>query len=256
MHKNDRKFHEEKKSRAREAQQAALLESARKGDMQSVMQYIMNEKNPVNHVLLHACLKFKNLSEAQFLTVLRWDTKAAETARSAIEESADALGQLEVTLPHARRAGGGVGALSASESGAPALVVLRGLARVAGRPARASFACGHPRGCTTCHQRGRVKLAALSPLEPDARQNTSHGRKQKLALASFLAHTQGFDLGTGGNFNGSRARFVPTRQRREPTHRNKTPNKVGRKFPTTCATSGLRPVGTATPPKGVQARMC
>ena len=80
MHKNDRKFHEEKKSRAREAQQAALLESARKGDMQSVMQYIMNEKNPVNHVLLHACLKFKNLSEAQFLTVLRWDTKAAETA--------------------------------------------------------------------------------------------------------------------------------------------------------------------------------
>lgn len=181
---------------------------------------------------------------------------AAETARSAIEESADALGQLEVTLPHARRAGGGVGALSASESGAPALVVLRGLARVVGRPARASFACGHPRGCTTCHQRGRVKLAALSPLEPDARQNTSHGRKQKLALASFLAHTQGFDLGTGGNFNGSRARFVPTRQRREPTHRNKTPNKVGRKFPTTSATSGLRPVGTATPPKGVQARMC
>jgi len=77
VHKNDRKYHEEKHKRAAEAQQAALLSAAAKGDVEGVMQYIMNERNAQNHLLLHACLRFKNLTEAQFLTVLRWDERAA-----------------------------------------------------------------------------------------------------------------------------------------------------------------------------------
>lgn len=79
MHKNDKTFQAEKRSRAHEAAQEALLKSAQKGDFQVVMQYIFNEKNPVNHLLLHSCLRFKNLTEAQFLAVLRWDPLAAET---------------------------------------------------------------------------------------------------------------------------------------------------------------------------------
>ncbi|KAH8074127.1 hypothetical protein JL720_10678 [Aureococcus anophagefferens] len=63
VHKNDRKYHEEKHKRAAEAQQAALLAAAAKGDVEGVMQYIMNERNAQNHLLLHACFRAAQESE-------------------------------------------------------------------------------------------------------------------------------------------------------------------------------------------------
>ena len=43
------------------------------------MQWIHNPHKPKQHLLLHACLRSPRTNEAQFLAVLHWDERAAET---------------------------------------------------------------------------------------------------------------------------------------------------------------------------------